>query len=166
MVALDKFIPGIKDSKLLTAPKRELLSDKILKHANIARLGWASAKEIDAFGLTKAMELAIYRAIKGLDLSSYRVIIDGNINYLKNLTNSECQIRADQYIYQVSAASIIAKVARDKYMKKLSLDYPQYDFINNVGYGTKAHVNAIKLNGLSLIHRLSFSLKEEVLNNL
>lgn len=165
VVCLNKPISGLADSKKLSKSKRLVLNKLILKNSLIASLGWVWPEEIDKLGLTKSMKLAIKRALIGKDIESYQIVIDGNINYLNHLSNSLCLIKADQSVPEVSAASIIAKVARDKYMIDLSSKYPEYSFVNNVGYGTKEHIKAIIKHGPSIVHRSSFKLSEKTLNN-
>ena len=145
-VLLNSPIEGLTDSKLISAIKRSKLSDEILQTAGGYGIGWVTADEIDILGLTKSVSLAMQRAI----------IIDGNYNFLKEYENVETLIKADLLIPSVSAASIIAKVARDNFMADKSLVYPGYGFEKNVGYGTKQHLEALNKLGLTDIHRKSF----------
>lgn len=163
-VCLDEPIDGIKDSKLLKPAVREKLSLLIKKNALVAKLGWVWPKEIDNLGLTKAMILGIERALEGLNISDYQIIIDGNVNYLKHIPNAKCIVKADVSVKEVGAASIIAKVARDKYMHDLSSKYPKYNFHSNVGYGTRVHIEALIKFGPTILHRRSFKLSKVVLN--
>ena len=151
----------LKDSKKLTPKKREEL-DSIILAESTTGLGWVSATEIDEIGISKALKLATKRAVKSvqrLHASFSQIIIDGKVNFLTDtpLENyvSTC-IKADDKIREVSAASIIAKVARDHYMINLAAKYPGYGFDKHVGYGTKAHVAAIYQYGLTDEHRKSF----------
>jgi ribonuclease HII len=155
-VLLDNPIDGLTDSKLITSKKRIVLSNQILMSAKDYGIGWVSAEEIDAIGLTKSVSLAMERAISKIKNNYEKIIIDGNYNYLKDYKNVETLIKADLLIPSVSAASIIAKVARDNYMKEKSLDYPGFGFDKNVGYGTKQHLEALNKYGLTDIHRKSF----------
>ena len=151
----------LKDSKKLTAKKREALSKQILE-TSATGLGWVPANELDDLGISKALELATHRAVKSiqsLHTPFSEIIIDGKVNFLKGTplekyTNT-C-IKADDKIREVSAASIIAKVARDNYMIELATKYPEYKFDKHVGYGTKSHVAAIYEYGLTKEHRKSF----------
>ena len=151
----------LKDSKKLTAKKREELSLVIIQESATA-LGWVPASELDEIGISKALNLATYRAVKSvqqLHAPFSQIIIDGKVNFLKNtpLTDyvSTC-IKADDKFHAVSAASIIAKVARDRYMTNLATKYPNYNFDKHVGYGTKAHLASIYQYGLTPEHRKSF----------
>ena len=157
-VRLNKPVAGLKDSKKLTKTQRQKLSQDIVKNSNIG-FGWVSAMVIDDIGLSESLKLASAKAVQEiLEDKNEKIIIDGYINFLPDL-NCQCIIRADDKIDEVSAASIIAKVSRDKYMQELSKKYPNYDFKNNVGYGTKAHKLAIIKNGYTEEHRRSFNIK-------
>lgn len=151
----------LKDSKKLTSKKREILSEIILKKSTTG-LGWVSAKELDQIGISEALRLATHRAVKSvqkLHTPFSQIIIDGKVNFLTNTPLepyvTTC-IKADAKIREVSAASIIAKVARDHYMIELAKKYPEYHFDQHVGYGTKTHVTAIYKHGLTPEHRKSF----------
>jgi ribonuclease HII len=152
-------IDGLTDSKLLTKTKREELAEIIQAKAEFVGLGWVEAYEIDEFGLTKSMMLGIKRAIKDAPAVD-KIIIDGPINYLSMYKERPCtvraMVRADQTVPAVSAASIVAKVARDNYMASLASNLPKYGFESHVGYGTKAHQEALAIYGPSQVHRLSF----------
>ena len=135
----------LKDSKKLTAKKREELSSLILESSTTG-LGWISASELDQLGISKALTLATQKAVKqvqSLHIPFSQIIIDGKVNFLKNTPlekfTTTC-IKGDAKIPAISAASIIAKVARDNYMFKLAEKYPHYSFDKHVGYGTKAHL--------------------------
>jgi ribonuclease HII len=147
---------ALKDSKLLTAQKREELNIFILEKSLASGIGWVSNIEIDELGLTEAVRRAYMRALVDMNTGFSEVVIDGNYNYLDEFGIAQTMIKADQKVSCVAAASIIAKVARDKYMSEQSLLYPEYDFNSNVGYGTKRHREALADNGLSALHRKSF----------
>ena len=151
----------LNDSKKLTAKKREKLSTLILENS-AAGLGWVPADELDKIGISKALQLATHRAVKSvqrLHVPFSQIIIDGKINFLKNTPlekYTSTLIKADSQIKEVSAASIISKVARDNYMINLANKFPNYGFEKHVGYGTKAHLNAIYKYGLTEEHRKSY----------
>lgn len=151
----------LRDSKKLTAKKREELNKLILKEASTG-LGWVEASELDEIGISKALKLATKRAVKqvqSLHISFSQIIIDGKVNFLSDTPlakyTSTC-IKGDDKIREISSASIIAKVARDHYMVELAKKYPEYNFDKHVGYGTKTHVAAIYKYGLTSEHRKSF----------
>ncbi len=154
-VILGNEVPGLDDSKKLTKKRRGELDLLIRKNAEVG-LGWVTPAEVDEIGLTEAVRLAMQRAIDQLDADYGEVIIDGNYNYLTHIPNSRAVIGADGSIPVVSAASIIAKVARDTYMEQLEEKYLPWQFARHVGYGTAVHIEALKLYGISDIHRLSY----------
>lgn len=146
----------LKDSKKMSKSQREIADVHIRSIAVCYGIGWVSPHEVDKLGLTNATGLAMHRAVDQISMKYDRVIIDGNINYLPNLRNVETLIKADDSIPAVSAASIIAKVARDSYMTKQAILYPEYGFENHVGYGTKQHIEALMKHGVTPIHRKSY----------
>ncbi len=156
VILSDHNIKGLTDSKLLSKPQRENLAAEIHKSSVFAGLGWVTSLEIDQLGLTKSTVLGIKRAITSLKYKEIEIIIDGNINYLKNYKNSRCLIKADQTVPAVSAAGIIAKVARDEYMAKLAVKFPSFGFDSHVGYGTKRHADNLNEYGICAEHRISF----------
>lgn len=160
-VALGGPIEGLKDSKKLTKKQRESLAVQIHELAVAIGVGWVSADEVDSLGLTKAVQLAMIRAMKQITCDYDEIIIDGNMNFFQNVTglktnNIQTLVRADDLIPAVSAASIVAKVARDTRMAELAVEYPGYGFESHVGYGTAAHVAALQKLGVCDIHRKSY----------
>lgn len=156
--AYDKLPSGLQDSKLLTRSQREEMLNKLSICCNFGE-GWVKASEIDKHGLAKALKLGVARALKDLGVQAHeKIIIDGSANYIpKKFSNSECLVEADNLVPEVSAASIYAKVTRDRFMMQLGKKYPAYKFENHVGYGTKAHMLALKSYGaLKYIHRYSY----------
>jgi ribonuclease HII len=148
---------SLTDSKKLTPRQREKLDVEIKKHAAAIGVGWASAKVIDQISIMGALKLAASRAVAQIDADYDQIIIDGNINLLPDNPKSTTMIRADGRIKAVSAASIVAKVARDNYMKKVAVCFSNHGFENHVGYGTAQHLDAIKKHGATPIHRQSFA---------
>ena len=146
----------LKDSKSLTKSKREFLS-KYIKKNSIWSIGKASVKEIEKINILQASLLAMKRAIKKLKKKPDLVLIDGNkLPEIKNY-NLRSVIKGDQKIPSISAASIIAKVARDKMITNLGNKFKGYYWHQNYGYGTKQHLNAIKNLGATSQHRKTFS---------
>jgi ribonuclease HII len=157
-VRLRSEISGLDDSKKLSRIKRQALSRLIISSADVG-IGYAEQTEVDELGLTKAVGLAMKRAIEQLAIETDEaIIIDGNYNFLPDFNNVKTIIRADGSVACVSAASIVAKVARDNKMAELATTYPRYGFDKNVGYGTKHHKHAISAFGLCDIHRKSFNI--------
>ena len=155
-VILNDSIEGVKDSKKLSKLQRARLSEVILAKAECFGLGWVWPSEIDVVGLTEAVRLAMQRALAEITGEYDAIIIDGNFNFLKDNSKSLCLVKADDSVPAVSAASIIAKVARDNYMSEIVAKYPEYGFEKHVGYGTSLHLQMLKLYGVSEIHRKSF----------
>lgn len=156
-VILNQPVIGLKDSKKLSKLQRERLAAEIQVRALAIGLGWVGSSEIDELGLTKAVRLAMQRALAEINTSYNEIIIDGNYNFLNDTPNSKAVIGADNIVPAVSAASIIAKVARDNYMRgQASKAYPQYEFDKHVGYGTKLHRDRLQAYGVCKLHRLSY----------
>ena len=146
----------LKDSKSLNKEKREFLSKYIKKNSTWA-IGKASNKEIDKMNILQASMLAMKRAVKKLKKKPSHLLIDGNkLPDLKNL-KMKAVVKGDQKIPVISAASIIAKVSRDKFIISLAKKNSGYFWHQNFGYGTKQHLNAIKKLGISIHHRKSFA---------
>ena len=146
----------LKDSKSLTKTKREILS-KYIKENSIWAIGKASVKEIEKINVLQASLLAMKRAIKKLEKKPSLVLIDGNkLPEIKNY-NLRSIVKGDQKIPSISAASIIAKVTRDKVITTLGKKFKGYYWDQNYGYGTKQHLKAIKKLGITPQHRKTFS---------
>lgn len=153
-------IEGLTDSKKLSKKRREELDVIIRETADAYGLGWVDAQEIDAIGLSEALRLATRRAVEQIAVPYHEIIIDGTINFLADTTKGRyvtTMKKADLLVPSVSAASIIAKVARDNYMAEQDTVYAGYGFGSHVGYGTAAHRAAIEELGVTPLHRLSFA---------
>ena len=150
----------IDDSKKLTIKKRFEAFHKVyqLKKDNKIQftLGFANVVEIDKFNIFEATKISMKRAVQKLHYDNANLIIDGKIDLQLPQYKSNGIIKGDQKSYSIATASIIAKMHRDRYMRYLSLQYPQYDWGGNVGYGTKKHIEEIHKNGITDHHRKSF----------
>lgn len=149
-------IAGLTDSKKLTKKQRTILDLQIRQSAQGIGLGWVSAKQVDQLGLTAALCLASERALRHIRHDYKEIIIDGTVSFVDD-PRVTLMKKADLLIPSVSAASIVAKVARDTYMEHLDAVFPGYAFKRHVGYGTALHRQAIADNGVTPLHRLSFN---------
>ena len=148
-------IKGLADSKKLTAKRREKLFDEIRAKALCCSIAEASVEEIDRLNILQATLLAMRRAVEGLRLKPKLVLVDGNrIPMLEML--AEAIVKGDSLVPAISAASILAKVHRDRWCAELDLKYPQYGFAGHKGYGTLAHMAALREHGACPQHRMSF----------
>jgi ribonuclease HII len=149
---------GLKDSKKLSVRQRVALYDHITTACDLGE-GWVTASEIDGYGLVEAMRMAVARALYAIDAKSdEEIIMDGLINFCDpSFLQVACIARADDSYPLVSAASIYAKVTRDRYMAKLDGSYALYGFAKHVGYGTKMHMEKLTRYGISDMHRVSFA---------
>ena len=149
------YLPEVKDSKQLSAKKRESLAIILQKSALDYGIGIASVEEIDQFNIRQATFMAMKRAVAVLKIKPGYILIDGE--YIPNVKYpGRGIIKGDRKCFTISAASIIAKVARDTYMRKLDGQYPMYKFAQNKGYGTSEHIAAILSEGPSPYHRHTF----------
>ena len=155
ILPLDLEIEGLNDSKKLTEKKREKLFDIIKEKALAYCIASASVEEIDATNILEADLLAMRRAIDGLAIKADFALIDGNINRGFQI-DSAAVIKGDATSMSIAAASILAKVARDRICIDLDHEYPQYGIVKHKGYGTKAHMDALREYGPSPIHRKKF----------
>ncbi len=148
-------IEGIDDSKKLSEKKREALYDEIKSLAVAFNVAFATEKEIDEVNILNATFLAMKRAVDGLSLRPDLVLVDGNRAPALELPTKTI-VKGDSLSASIAAASILAKVERDRLIKKLSEKYPSYGLERHKGYGTKMHVEAIKRHGPAEVHRKSF----------
>jgi len=154
-VVLLKDIEGITDSKKLSPKKREELFEKIVKNS-IHRIVWIYPDEIDEKGLSFCIKKAL-KEIK-TNIKAGRYLFDGNSNF--GIEGIETIVKGDLKVKEIGAASILAKVSRDRYMIEIDKKYPNYNFKKHKGYITKEHVELIKKYGFCDIHRKSYKLKE------
>ena len=160
-------IDGLDDSKKLTKKRRQALDALIRQQAAAWALGWVSAQELDDIGMSEALRLATRRAVEQIqaqcrrqNLAFSEIIIDGKVNFLRGTALEKFVAtipKADGLIPSVSAASIVAKVARDQFMAEQDAVYPGYGFASNAGYGVAKHRAAIERLGVTPLHRLSFA---------
>jgi Ribonuclease HII len=148
-------IGGLNDSKKLSAKKREKLAYEIKEKAVAVATGWVTSGEIDNLGLSEALKLAARRAVSKIDCDFDEIVIDGTIKLIDDARVTTLP-KADSLIKAVSAASIVAKVARDLYMTKLAVKYPEYGFEKHMGYGTSFHKETLGKYGACPEHRRSF----------
>lgn len=153
-ISIIKEFEILNDSKKLTEKKREMLFDIIKEHSYFHIVS-VSNKQIDELGISACIKNSIIEIMEKIDASNY--LMDGNTSF--GIEDLQHKIKADGNIKEVSAASILAKVTRDRYMIEISKEYPNYDFAKHKGYGTKAHIEAIKKYGFCDLHRLSFQIK-------
>lgn len=148
-------IEGLRDSKKLSAAKREQLAELIKLQAASWSFGWASVEEIDALNILQATFLAMVRAVDGLSIRPDHVFVDGNQSPPLKVPCTPI-IKGDDKVLAISAASIIAKVERDRYMKEMDSAYPGYGFADHAGYPTPLHLEQLRCLGVTPIHRRSF----------
>ena len=163
-VILDDLNPikGLADSKKLTALRRERLYDEIRAKALCCSIALATAEEIDSLNILQATMLAMRRAVDGLRLKPNKVLVDGN-RLPRLVILAEAIVKGDALVPCISAASILAKVYRDRWCAEFHLEYPQYGFAGHKGYGTAEHLAALRTHGACPQHRRSFAPVAEVL---
>ena len=149
-------IAGLADSKKLTAARRATLALQIRQYALAWAVASASVEEIDALNILRASLLAMQRAVEGLTLAPEEVLVDGL--YCPEIPQpARAIVRGDRTVAEISAASILAKTARDAFMLELHQAHPQYGFDRHKGYPTVAHLAALRAYGVSVVHRRSFA---------
>jgi len=149
-------IAGLADSKKLTALRREKLFDEIMAKALCCSVAEATVQEIDQLNILQATLLAMQRAVAGLRLKPGHVLVDGNRLPSLPMT-SEAIVKGDALVPAISAASILAKVTRDRWCAQVDADYADYGFAGHKGYGTAAHLAALRVHGPCAVHRQSFA---------
>lgn len=149
-------IDGLNDSKKISEKKREQLFDVICEKAIDYSIGVADEQEIDEINILNATFLAMHRAVEGLKIKPDYALIDGNQYPKIPFVTEETVVKGDAKSMSIAAASILAKVSRDRFMMEKAKEYPQYQFEKHKGYGTKLHYEMIKEFGPSPIHRMTF----------
>jgi ribonuclease HII len=157
-VILDDLHPiaGLNDSKKLTAKRREKLFDEIKAKALCFSIAEATVQEIDEINILQATMLAMKRAVEGLRLKPVKVLVDGNRLPAIDI-RAEAIVQGDALVPAISAASILAKVHRDRLCEQMHAQYPQYGFDQHKGYGTAVHLAALQAHGPAACHRLTFA---------
>lgn len=155
ILPIDLEIDGLNDSKKLTEKKREALFDVICEKAISYSIGIATEQEIDEINILNATFLAMRRAVDGLSVKPDYALIDGN-QHPKLSIPDETVVKGDGKSMSIAAASILAKVSRDRFMLDIAKKYPEYCFEKHKGYGTKLHYEMIEKYGVSSVHRRSF----------
>lgn len=153
---INKPIKGLNDSKVLSEKKREALFSEITEKSSY-HIVFSSALDIDTKGISICLKNSIKEIMENLKEEADEFLMDGNTSF--GIITLQHKIKADATVQEVSAASILAKVSRDRMMVEISSKYPQYNFEKHKGYGTKAHIEAIKEYGRCDLHRMSFKLK-------
>ena len=164
-VILDRSQPieGLADSKQLSESKRDELATLIRSRARAWAVAWATVDEIDTLNILQATLLAMSRAVTGLRVAPELVLVDG-VQCPRLNCRSRAVVRGDASVPEISAASILAKVARDAEMLNLHQRHPQYGFDRHKGYPTAAHLAALRTHGASQVHRRSFGPVRDILN--
>ncbi len=163
---------GIRDSKELSEERREELFPLIIEWCSDWSVGHAEATECDELGMTAALRTAARRALSGLRQVPHAVLMDGNHDYLtmpeedrsagRSAPHVRTVVRGDSACISIAAASILAKVTRDRHMRELSPSYPAFDFHSNKGYPSPVHRRALNGNGLTALHRRSWSFVDDL----
>jgi ribonuclease HII len=154
IVPRDRRVNGVRDSKVLTERAREQLFDKVAGWCEAWAVGAASQEECDTLGMAAAQKLAARRAVEGLGVQPDAAVVDGSWNFVGSCVGHvEMRVKADRDCLSVAAASIVAKVTRDRLMRELAVDYPQWSFDTNKGYPCPVHKAALQGYGPSAIHR-------------
>jgi ribonuclease HII len=155
-------IRGLADSKVLGEAVRERLYDQIMARALCCSVGSASVEEIDRLNILQATLLAMRRAVDGLRLTPAKVLVDGNVLPVLRV-RAEAIVQGDALVKSISAASIVAKVYRDRLCRELHREHPQYGFAQHKGYTTPEHLEALRTHGACVHHRRTFAPVREVL---
>lgn len=158
----EKPIPGLADSKKLSEKKRDFLAERIKQDALAWAIAWAEVEEIDRINILQASLLAMARAVEGLSVAPTKVMVDGlHCPFLPMA--SEAVVKGDSLVAEISAASILAKTARDAEMRRLNQGFPQYGFDRHKGYPTAEHLALLRLHGVSAVHRRSYAPVKKIL---
>jgi ribonuclease HII len=157
----DRRVNKIRDSKMLTEPEREALFDRVADWCVAWSVGHASEEECDELGMSEAQRLAARRALDGLGLAVHRVLLDGKWDFVADGT-SQMLVKGDARCLSIAAASILAKVSRDRIMRDLDRDHPGFEFAGNKGYPCPRHKVALRGQGPTAIHRVSWAFVDDL----
>ena len=163
-LVIDKELETVKDSKKLSAKKREYLYGVILKKFSNVGVGICDQETIDQINILEATFLAMKKAIGALRVKPEIILLDGHLPISNLSLPQETIVKGDELVFSIAAASIVAKVARDKIMLQMHEKYPQYGFDRHKGYGTKLHLEQLQVCGPCPIHRRSFAPVKRLLN--
>lgn len=158
----EKPIAGLADSKKLSEKKRDFLAARIKQDALAWAIAWAEVEEIDRINILQASLLAMTRAVDGLSVMPTKVFVDG-LHCPALSMESEAVVKGDSKVAEISAASILAKTARDEEMRRLNRGFPQYGFDRHKGYPTAEHLELLRLHGVSPVHRRSYAPVRKIL---
>lgn len=157
---------GVRDSKLLTSKKRDYLYEKIIENCSDWSVSVITEDIIDEINILQATLLAMRKAVESLKVRPDFLLIDGNFTIDDYPVSQLAVPKADQHIFSVSAASVVAKVTRDRILVDMDEKYPEYGFAKHKGYGTREHMEALKKHGPCIIHRKSFAPIDEILKKI
>lgn len=158
----EKPISGLADSKKLSEKKRDFLAQRIKADALAWAIAWADVEEIDRINILQASLLAMARAVAGLPVIPTKVLVDG-LHCPALPMPSDAVVKGDSLVAEISAASILAKTARDEEMRRLNQGFPQYGFDRHKGYPTAEHMALLRLHGVSAVHRRSYAPVRKIL---
>lgn len=161
VVPRDRQLYKVRDSKMLTAPEREVMHDRILDWAEHVSVAHASQQECDEFGMSAAQKLAAQRCLAGLGVAVDHVLVDGNWDFVETVPTTML-IKGDAKSLSIAAASIVAKVTRDRLMERWQAVYPGYAFAGNKGYPCPRHKAALAAFGPSAIHRRRWAFMDDL----
>ncbi|MCY4458767.1 MAG: ribonuclease HII [Acidimicrobiaceae bacterium] len=161
VIPKDKRLYKVRDSKMLKPSEREVMYERILCWADAVSLGHASQHECDQLGMSAAQKLAAQRALKGLGKPVDHVLVDGHWDFVETLPTTAI-VKGDTLSLSIAAASIVAKVTRDRIMCDWHEHYPDYDFASNKGYPCPRHKAALRMHGLTTLHRRSWAFMDNL----
>ena len=157
----DRRIARVRDSKLLTEREREALFDPVTAWCRAWSLGWVESAECDELGMAAALRVAAQRALDGLGLEPDRVLLDGSVDFVGGGITRTI-VKGDATCLSIAAASVLAKVSRDRYMRELDEQFPGYEFRTNKGYPCPRHRMALAAMGPTVVHRRTWSFMDDL----